>query len=403
MATYRLMDGASGRPGVGSSGTQPPSSPTAYGGPFLAGTVFQVTEWGLWLEGFWWWCPTGGDTGAQKFALWLLYNTTGSETSTSEGLVPAATVTSGTLTAGAWNYIALSTPIPLTADVPYIAATGWTSVNGFPDTHNQFGSGQPYSAGITNGPLSAYSDVGGSNPTPSNWAPQGLFGTAGNDPTVHMPGTGSNSANFWVDVQVTDQAPANTSYRLWSSLPTPPGMISDSAANFTLATEFTLGQACTLDHIWFYSPSGSAQLPTECGIYSQSSQALVSGTHNSSPTWSGAAASGWVSCSYGSVTLPAGSYRVAVCNGAASPDAWNNATINYFSTGSGGSGITIGPLSAPSESSAGTPGQSSYSTGTSLAWPGTYDTGGAPSYWVDVEVTPTVAVPSSNLVMIGFL
>ena len=42
--------------------------------------------------------------------------------------------------------------------------------------------------------------------------PQGVFGTAGTDPTVNMPVLGANSANFWMDVQITDVASAGTSY-----------------------------------------------------------------------------------------------------------------------------------------------------------------------------------------------
>jgi hypothetical protein len=103
-----------------------------------------------------------------------------------------------------------------------------------------------------------------------------------------------------------------------------------------------------------------------------------------------------VSCDYSSagVTLvPGGYYKVAVFNGAANPDSWNSATLNYWSTGLGGGGISSGPLSAPNESAASSPGQSSYNQGSAFAYPGTYDTGGAPNYWVDVEVTPTSAAP----------
>lgn len=39
MTTYNLMDGQAGRPGVGSSGTQPPTGPTAATGGWLLGTT----------------------------------------------------------------------------------------------------------------------------------------------------------------------------------------------------------------------------------------------------------------------------------------------------------------------------------------------------------------------------
>ncbi len=375
MTVYRLMDGVAGRPGQG-------PGLISYSGNFLAGLAFQVTQNGYWFEGFWWWVPAGGDTGPQKFALWQITNTnTGS-------LVPGAAVTSGPLTAGQWNYAPLPTPIALTSSVPYLAATGWAAVHGFPATSNQFGSGQPYSAGITNGPLAAFSDTGASNPVPHNWSAQGCFGVGSADATELMPNQGSGSANFWVDVQVSDIAPETASYRLWPGLPVPPNTIEDSALNFTLATEFRLSDDCTLDKIWFYSPPGTAQLPTSCGIWQVSSRTLVSGTENASPAWSGAAGSGWAACAYGGLTLPAGDYKVAVCNAAASPQMWNLATIDYWSTGSGGNGIGAGPLSAPSLATATSPGQSTYHQGTAFAWTDTYATGGAPCYWVDVEVTP---------------
>lgn len=87
----------------------------------------------------------------------------------------------------------------------YIAAIG---VNGpTPLTSSQFGTGQVYANGITNGPLYAFSD----HPAAATGAPymnQGLFTTSGSDPAVTMPNSGSNNDNFWVDVQVSDTDPA---------------------------------------------------------------------------------------------------------------------------------------------------------------------------------------------------
>ncbi|MGH3409609.1 MAG: hypothetical protein ACRDRJ_45005, partial [Streptosporangiaceae bacterium] len=108
---------------------------------------------------------------------------------------------------------------------------------------------------------------------------------------------------------------------------------------------------------------------------------------------------GWVYCDYSGagVTLAAGTnYKVAVVNGAVSPQSWNSATIDYWSTGPGGSGISNGPLSAPNEADATSPGQSSYNQGPAFTYPATYATGGAPNYWVDVEVTPSSGPPVSG-------
>jgi len=264
-----------------------------------------------------------------------------------------------------------------------MAATGYVCTTGFPFTEYQFGSGDPYSSGITNGPLST-----------SGWdsVALGAFGTSSADPTSVMPDEAYNNANFWMDLQVTNAAPAGASYRLWPNQPDPYKWQHDSpSSNWTLGTEFTLSQSCTLDKIWFYSPSGTAQLPTACGIWNVSSQTLVSGTDNPSPSWSGAAGSGWVSCSYSGVTLQAGDYKVSVFNGASTVDIWSSTTYPYWSSpGFGANGITSGPLSAPNDADATSPGQSTYHQGESFAYPDTYATGAdSATYWVDVEVTPS--------------
>lgn len=381
MTTYRLMDGLSGRPGNG-------PGVSAYSGNFLAGTMFSPIGKMLWLNGYYFWCPTGGDTGAQKFALWNRYS------ATAQALVSGSVVTSGTLTAGAWNHVTLPTPIQLGPYGLYVASTGWSVVTGFPDTQNQFGAAQPYVNGITNGPITAWSDLTGTNEfvaASGNYGlDQGLFSTAGTDPSVNMPNGGSNSSNFWVDVDVSDTAPAGYtgSYRVWPNVGDANSYVNDSANNFTLGMEFSLSQACSVNKIWFYSPSGVTQLPTGTGVYGTTGPTLMGS--NASPSWSGAAASGWVSSTLPGVTLPAGQYKVCVVNGAGSPAIWNGATANYWSTGPGGSGLTAGPITVPNNASATSPGQSSYNAGATLTFPGT--NGGPWNYWVDIEVTPLVTL-----------
>ena len=242
MATYRLMDGASGRPGVGSSGTTPPTSPSAYGGNIILGTCFSPTGKVLWLQGYYLWVPTGGDlnlSGTQKFCLWNRYNTPSGQV-----LVANSTVTASSFTANTFNYVPLATPIPLAPGELYVAATGWTSVNGFPSTNNQFGTGNPYVGGIVNGPLTGWSDAsnGGTLTYPANQGPQGVFSVASNDPTAQMPNAGSNSANFWVDILVSDTAPVNYSgsYRLYPNMFDALVYGNDTANNFTLGTGIQL-------------------------------------------------------------------------------------------------------------------------------------------------------------------
>jgi hypothetical protein len=367
--TYRLFPSTNG-----------PSSPTSYSGPFLAGVLFEVTTGGCYFDGYWWWvCPSGQPTGAQTFALWQVWN---------DGLgtlISSATVTASSLTAGQWNYVPLTTPVPLAIGACYNACTGFTG--GFPNTNYQYGSGDPYAAGITNGPLTAFSDQSGSVPAPFNNG-QGLFGVSSSNPTADMPGEGYDSANFWMDLQVGTTAPAGSSYRLWPNYPSRLDEVNGETTGYTLATEFKLTAPCTLDNIWFYSASGAQALPTQCAIWNVSTQAVVSGTDNTAPAWSGAAGSGWIACAYSGVTLPAGDYKVAVYNGGG--QKWFFVTIGYWmGTGPGTNGITNGPLTAPGEAAATSPGQSTYNQG-SWAYPGTYGTGAdGENFWVDVEVTPS--------------
>ena len=204
---------------------------------------------------------------------------------------------------------------------------------------------------------------------------------------MNMPGGGSTSCNFWMDLQVGTTAPAGSSYRLWPNFPTMLNQVDGTTIAYTLATEFKLSQSCTLNKIWFFSPMKAEALPTRCGIWSVSSQTEVSGTDNSSPSWTGSAGSGWVACSYSGVTLPAGDYKVAVFYSGGSK--WLLEVPNYWGSGPGANGITMGPLTAPGLSAATSPGQSTYNPG-SWAYPQTYGSdGNGENFWVDVEVTPT--------------
>jgi hypothetical protein len=340
--------------------------------------VFEVTTGGGWLEGFWWWvCASGQPTAPQKFALWQAYG------QNNGALIPGSTVTSAALTAGQWNYVQLTAPIPLSIGVAYVAATGFTG--GFPDTNNQFGAGDPYAAGITQGPLFAYSDQSGSAPAPFH-LPQSVFSTVGTDPSANMPNGGSNSANFWQDLQITTGAPSGASYRLWPNYPVIGGSVANDTNQQTMGTEFTLSQQCTLDKIWFYSPAGVTALPSRCAIWNVSTQSVVSGTDNTAPAWSGAAGSGWVSCSYSGVTLPAGDYKTSVYYGGGAK--FYIEQINYFAGGGPASaaGIVNGPLTAPNNASASAPGQTTYTFG-AFAYPATLGGGNGKTRWIDVEVT----------------
>jgi hypothetical protein len=394
MATYRLFPSTNG-----------PSSPVSYAGPFLAGVLFCVSS-NCWFEGYWWWvCPSGQSTAPQKFALWQVYGGGGQGT-----VVAGSVVTSGTLTAGQWNYIPLPTPIQLSIGnvsgvgaAVYEAATGFSG--SFPITNSQFGPGGPYASGITNGPLFAYSDQGASAPSPSSpTSDQGAFGVAGTDPSVNMPAQGSSSANFWIDLQVSDTAPDgySGSYRLWPNYPTvfPYQPTIDTQAQ-TVGTQFSLSQPCALDNVWFYSALFAQDLPASTQIWDATTQTLVAGT-NMPASWSGALASGWVANSYANagIVLPAGKYIATVYYGGGK--VFYMESRGYFGTflgnpGPGTNGVTNGPLSSPSLANAFNPpgGNSCYHVGTGPAYPSTWDTeDGGESRWVDVEVTPSAASPT---------
>jgi hypothetical protein len=404
--TYRLFPHTNG-----------PRTPASYTGSFLAGVAFEATTGGCWLEGFWWWvCDRRQSTKAQKFALWQGY---GIDDGNLQGkLIGGTTAEAKRLHAGRWNYIALHRPVPLAIGATYVAATGLKG--SFPITKHSFGKHEKYHAGITNGPLRAYSDVSGSYPLPFG-ASQALFSVASDDPTKHMPGLGDGqSSNFWMDLQVTTTAPKGTSYRLWPNFPIiPAGDAADlDQSQQSFGTEFWLSERCKLDRIWFYTPPGATVLPGACAIFDVGTHAMVPGTLKTSPRWSGKAASGWVSSSYSGITLPAGKYKTSVWSEGGQP--FFTELPFYFgsslATGKAGpasaSGIANGPIYSPNLAKA-SPAESNGTYGVTLGslhpsnstyqnndtsaggnagqflYPYTFDSKDhGETRWVDVEVTP---------------
>ena len=412
-----------------------PASPFSYTGNFIAGVLFTVSR-GMWFEGFYYWVAASGQsTSPQKFALWgLRYNTT---TFTTTGVL-LASATSGTLTAGAWNYVPLSAPVQLATGGTYVAQTG---VNGnYPRSLSEFSTGV-YANGLTSGPLFAF---GAGNTTawpagPFTWiggsVMNGAYSTAGNDPTVTLATTNSNqNENLWMDVLVSDFPPSGFSnYRIWPNNPDCWKYSADDASPYNIATEFNISVTCQLQRIWYFSPPGVATLGSSCSLWTMTSGGLagsvVAGTLNSSPTWlhpDGSAASpgdGWVYCDYSTaaIYLPAGNYKVSVAN-------TNNVTmgakaVNYWDLGPGQAGILTGPITAPGLSTAsqaynyngGIPGstppftdgttvqgQSTFSRnvspGTSATYPSLFVVGIAQCYWVDIELTPPPVLNVSGAV-----
>lgn len=388
MTTYRFF-----------SSTDGPASAVSYGGSFLAGLVFQATGGGTWLDGYWWWVAGSGQTTAagQQFALWQIpyYVNDGDEFSGASAnwqVVPGTTATAGTLTAGAWNYVALDSPVLLSQGFPYVLATGFSG--DFPATNDQFGSGDPFSAGITAGPVTAYSDQGGSNYVVSgdDGVPQGLFSVAGTDPTANAPNEGSNSANFWIDAQFDDTSTSAT-YRMWPGLPAPVSAVTGETTGFTIGNVFSLSESCPLSKIWFYSASGAAALPTRCAIWTVSTTTEVSGTDNSSPTWllpdasPASAGDGWCYADYSDAGVTLASvtdYMVSVFY--AGGEYWfAGGGTPFWASGAGSAGLTQGPLSMPAANSW-------YLQSATWGFPVTEDAS-QDNWWVDVEVTPAGGTP----------
>lgn len=177
-----------------------------------------------------------------------------------------------------------------------------------------------------------------------------------------------------------------TTYRLFPS--TTPSSGNLLGTGYTLGTQFTVSQPCTLIRVWFYSPPGVLVLPSRCGVWDVLSELTVPGGDIAAPAWSGGAGAGWifVHCGGASAVLNAGhSYKVAVFAITGTP--WFEVTDNYWTSGPGSAGITSGLISAPADSAA-NPGQGSYSTATGV-WNYPDCGGGGGNYWIDAEVDPS--------------
>jgi hypothetical protein len=408
VAIYRLMDGQSGRPGVGSTGTQPPA--TGYG--VTAGLSFGLrfrVEPMAWMQGYWWWVAnTGQDTAPVKCCLWQVNG----QGFYAPQVVPGSTVTSGTLTPGQWNWIPLAAPLALAPGGPYMATIGASWTAGVPRTASQFAPGQPYASGLSNGPLLAYDDG-----VTSPWTrPQMAYSTSG-DPTAQMPDNDSGGNLYWVDVQVTDHLPPGGTYRVFPNVVLPwngkPGQNTASISN-----QYVISASVTLSRLWHFSPPTATVLPSECGVWAETGQALVTGTHLTSPAWkntSGAAASpaaGWIYVDYtsASVTLPAGRYRPATFYPADSSTTWFASTPDFFPATQasyvnfGVGGLTSGPIFVPDLSQAEAPGQGVYSGASTFSYPNSWDsTQDGEVHWIDIEVVPAGASGSGLLMAAGII
>ena len=374
------------------SGSTP--SLTAAATALVVGCDFEVIQGGLWLKGYQWAVPTGGDTEAgQKFCL---YQITGEDAGT---IVPGTTVTAGALTAGEYNTILLSSPVLLapgatpsagpTYGAAYMACTGQNFENGFPEAKNIFGSGDPDSGGITSGPLFAFSSTGGSLPpggSGGTWVPQMAYTTDISDPTAGMPTQNDSDANLGIGPIVTTVAPASPTYRM---LPNAPVFVVPGAGAqvhaYTLGLPFNLTSPAQVVRGWHYSPSGVTILPTRCGVWNASTMTEVASCSMTSPVWSGAAGSGWVSVTYASPpTLPAGDYVWSTFT-SDNTHEWFYAQTEFFTSTAFPDGIS--PVSWLTY-----PGPSQYNLGTSWTYPATPNTE-YDGIDVELQLAPAPAAP----------
>jgi Domain of unknown function (DUF4082) len=157
-------------------------------------------------------------------------------------------------------------------------------------------------------------------------------------------------------------------------------------AIYTMGVQFSVSvSGATLTGMWFNSPTGAASLPSTIALFAVSGATLV---HSETPTWSGAAGSGWVRSSFSSppsLTIST-SYKACILDAAA--NNFYGATSHYWDSGAGSGGITNGALSAPNNAG-GDGGQDTFFNGGSLTYPNS--SFNAANYWVDPEVTTPAA------------
>ena len=191
MTTWRIWPATSG-PAVTSDATA-----------YSLSTEFTVTSAGCTITGYWWWCPATGQTTAKTFSLWSV--TTG----TTGTRITAANATSGTQTAGAWNFTAC-TATALTANQHYRAEITFAPTQNWYGTTASYWSTGGGASNIVNGPLTAFSSAN---------ATGGIQGGFITGSTVSFTTGQSSNSNYWIDVQVDDGAVARLPQQLRQRVP----------------------------------------------------------------------------------------------------------------------------------------------------------------------------------------
>lgn len=239
---------------LGNGATGPVAS-TSFGGAFLCGLMFKVTQPGYFLYNYRYWRADSAQPASASFALWLMTSATaGTEQGTT------ARVSTTTMVTGQWNDAVLASPFALTQNAVYMIVAGVTG--NFNDTHTEFGTGGPYAGGIVNSALTIFSAPtahGGTNEAwPAANAFQGTFSTAGSNPAANMPLSDDSDANFWVDL-VVGPAPG-------TSAPAGVAAVSALAHNATVTTSGATSAPAGVAAVSAQAPAPSRAVQVHAGV-----------------------------------------------------------------------------------------------------------------------------------------
>ncbi len=170
-------------------------------------------------------------------------------------------------------------------------------------------------------------------------------------------------------------------YRLFAAA-SPDTNATPEDIGYTLGVEFTVSQNCWVReiHFWQASANSPSTATRTAALYSTATG--TTGTLLASKSLS-VSGSGWQTAVLDSqVAVVSGTvYRAAILH----PAGRYTSVGAYFSTGAGSSGVTNGPLTAPSNANALSNHQGSYLASGTLGFPNA--SFNSANYWTDVTVS----------------
>lgn len=173
-----------------------------------------------------------------------------------------------------------------------------------------------------------------------------------------------------------------TTYTLFGQ-PGTAGTVDSYTGPVNNGVKFSVSSDCTFTGIWYYSAAGCTALPSDVGLYNFDTSALI--FSDSSPSWSGAAGSGWVKYtpSTGHALTSGVNYMAAAGYNSNDGNEFYSITANYWT----GTGVTNGPLTCVDS-------PDYFDVSGSFAEPTTAY--GPYNIWVDVEVTTSSSVSGTS-------